>query len=670
MAPIIPFLALIVLTQFSVLHSIHDDGNRHDHDCPRFPCGKLGDLAFPYTQRDRPDCGMFVVKGCNSSTNQSVQVQLEQGGRWYEVDEISQGDTLTIYDEILAKRDCQSLNKLSLPNLPYVSFEIAPNITLCKCKTALNLSLPKEAEFRHTSCDNYTIYYRRPKPPRSGGDTNEDDRLRSLCHCPTIQLPLTNPPPDNGSLFDLLTPNVSVKVHVSEPCWSCHWRGGACLAINQSFHCSIERHHKNTTTLTKKTGTNKMGLKLGIGIGSSVVLMILLLTIFVFRRRRRNKQKHVSSSDFSSKSDLENNTTLCFGVPIFSYNELVEATNNFDDRKVLGDGGFGTVYYGKLQDGREVAIKRLYQHNFRRLQQFINEVEILTRLRHKNLVSLYGCTSRRSRELLLVYEFIPNGTVADHLHGDLARSGSLTWSVRMSIAIETAAALAYLHASDIIHRDVKTNNILLDDNFSVKVADFGLSRLFPNDVTHVSTAPQGTPGYVDPEYHQCYQLTEKSDVYSFGVVLIELISSMPAVDISRHRHEINLATLAINKIQKSAFDELIDTNLGYRSCEQVTGMTNSVAELAFRCLQQEKELRPSMQEVLEELQRIQSEAYKFESVQQEEHTDCEALPSMRPPPSPLTGDEIVLLKDIRLPASPISVTDRWISQRTTPNASE
>ena len=122
----------------------------------------------------------------------------------------------------------------------------------------------------------------------------------------------------------------------------------------------------------------------------------------------------------------------------------------------------------------------------------MNEIEILACLRHPNLVSLYGCTSRHCRELLLVYEYIPNGTVADHLHGEQAKPGSLSWNTRMSIAIQTASALSYLHASEVIHRDVKTNNILLDNNFCVKVADFGLSRLFPTDVTHVSTAPQGT----------------------------------------------------------------------------------------------------------------------------------------------------------------------------------
>ncbi|XP_028098068.1 LEAF RUST 10 DISEASE-RESISTANCE LOCUS RECEPTOR-LIKE PROTEIN KINASE-like 1.2 isoform X7 [Camellia sinensis] len=316
---------------------------------------------------------------------------------------------------------------------------------------------------------------------------------------------------------------------------------------------------------------------------------------------------------------------------------------------------------GKLQDGREVAVKRLYEHNYKRVRQFMNEIEILTRLRHRNLVTLYGCTSRLSRELLLVYEYIPNGTVADHIHGDRAKDRPLVWSIRMSIAIETASALTYLHASDIIHRDVKTNNILLDNNFCVKVADFGLSRLFPNDVTHVSTAPQGTPGYVDPEYHQCYQLTDKSDVYSFGVVLIELISSMTAVDISRHRHEINLANLAINRIQHRAFNELIDPSLGFESDSSIERMTTMVAEVAFQCLQLEKEMRPTMEEVLRALKEIQDS--------KDENTgdvieNAEVLTSTRPPPSP-EGDNIVLLKNGKELPSPDAVTDRWVSSSST-----
>ncbi|CAK9151268.1 unnamed protein product [Ilex paraguariensis] len=395
--------------------------------------------------------------------------------------------------------------------------------------------------------------------------------------------------------------------------------------------------------------------------------VIVIIICFIIRRRKKISYllSRNTSSDPSSKPDLEGGS-IYFGVPVFSYAELEEATNNFDASKELGDGGFGTVYHGKLRDGRDVAVKRLYEHNYKRVEQFMNEVEILTRLRHKNLVSLYGCTSRHSRELLLVYEYIPNGTVADHLHGDRATAGSLTWPIRMNIAIETANALAYLHASDIIHRDVKTNNILLDDSFCVKVADFGLSRLFPTDVSHVSTAPQGTPGYVDPEYHQCYQLTDKSDVYSFGVVLVELISSMPAVDIGRHRHEINLANLAVNRIQRCAFNELIDSSLGFELDTTVNRMTTSVAELAFRCLQLEKEMRPTMDEVLEALKEIHGgEEYRAEK--KEDNND--GLESVRPPPSP-ESEDVVLLRSINMvPGSPNSVADIWVSSSTTTSTS-
>ncbi|KAJ8464159.1 hypothetical protein OPV22_026711 [Ensete ventricosum] len=359
---------------------------------------------------------------------------------------------------------------------------------------------------------------------------------------------------------------------------------------------------------------NKNKFVIGICVGVGCLVMASFCCFFYYHCSRRRKQQSSFllsrnvSSDPTSERDLESGSEQ-YHTQIFMYEELEGATDGFSTSNVLGDGGFGTVYKGKLRDGRTVAIKRFYKNNYRLVEQFINEVYILSSIRHQNLVTLYGCTSRSSRELLLVYEYVPNGTVADHLHGCRACEEALTWPLRMSIAIETADALTYLHAvtPQIIHRDVKTTNILLDRCFHVKVGDFGLSRLFPVNATHVSTAPQGTPGYVDPDYHQCYQLTDKSDVYSFGVMLVELISSKPAVDISRPSRDINLANMAIDKIQKQELDQLVDPKLCFRSDSNTRTMIERVAGVAFRCLQTEKEMRPAIKEVLEVLKGIEDE---------------------------------------------------------------
>ncbi|GMH19021.1 hypothetical protein Nepgr_020862 [Nepenthes gracilis] len=429
-------------------------------------------------------------------------------------------------------------------------------------------------------------------------------------------------------------------------CGECEDGGGQCGFDwdlgDFTCYCSTENPNCNNTGSKSKTG-----LLIGIAAGATCMLVLLLGCGFLLLTRRR-KQLHISHSEgyqlaatpssgglpssngftttaatttatttnlsqsissySTSKSEVANRRSTYFGVQVFSYTELEAATNNFDESRELGDGGFGTVYYGELPDGRIIAVKRLHEKNYKRVEQFVNEVEILARLRHKNLVTLYGCTSKRSPKLLLVYEYIPNGTVADHLHRKRPEIGLLTWATRLNIAIETADALSYLHASDVIHRDVKTANILLDNNFQVKVADFGLSRLFPNDATHVSTAPQGTPGYLDPEYFQLYQLTEKSDVYSFGVVLFELISSKEAVDVTRHKLDVNLANMAINRIRNEALHELVDPCLGFENDYDVQEMIKSVAELACQCLHNDKDIRPTMSEVFEILKGIREKS--------------------------------------------------------------
>ncbi|KAK9065265.1 hypothetical protein SSX86_016648 [Deinandra increscens subsp. villosa] len=451
-------------------------------------------------------------------------------------------------------------------------------------------------------------------------------------------------------LSEILGRGFELEWHRMEDCDKCEDSNGRCGHHNTTgFICFCPDGRTNRGNC--KGSKINVKRKLLIGFGSAGFAVLVMFGAFCIWRQRNKKKRYYgssymsrrASSHTSSMADPEKNGAY-HGVQIFKYRELEKATGHFDPVNELGDGGFGTVYQGKLKDGRVVAVKRLYENNYKRVEQFMNEVGILAHLRHRNLVSLYGCTTHHSRELLLVYEYIPNGTVADHLHGEKSSPGSPTWCTRMNIAIETASALVYLHASDVIHRDVKTNNILLDTSFTVKVADFGLSRLFPNNVTHVSTAPQGTPGYVDPEYHECYQLTSKSDVYSFGVVLVELISSKPAVDITRHRHEINLSTMALNKIQNDAVHELVDPNLGYETEYAVRKMINGVAELAFQCLQSDRDSRPSMDEVLECLVGIQNGRMNTKNKQ-------DLLDE--------TSDDIVLLKDRSQNMSPDSVAVAW-----------
>ncbi|CAH8383096.1 unnamed protein product [Eruca vesicaria subsp. sativa] len=438
------------------------------------------------------------------------------------------------------------------------------------------------------------------------------------------------------------------ELGVSHDCSQCIKSGGSC-GYNQTLstfvcYCDDKPHRR---TCGDKGLSSAAKAEIGSGVGLVGVILIAIGLFCLLRRRRKTQTNQYTSKDlpvtfYSSRvtssyptsttissnsnhsllpslSNLQNGSTY-FGVQVFSYEELEEATDNFS--RELGS-GFGTVYYGMLKDGREVAVKRLYQRSLKRVEQFKNEIEILKSLKHPNLVILYGCTSRHSRELLLVYEYISNGTLADHLHGDLldhlhgdlldhlqrdrAEPRPLCWLVRLNIAIETASALSFLHNSGIIHRDIKTANILLDEDYTVKVADFGLSRLFPMDKTHISTAPQGTPGYVDPEYYQCYRLNEKSDVYSFGVVLMELISSKEAVDINRHHLDINLANMAVSKIQNNALHELVDPSLGFTKDPEVKRKMMAVAELAFRCLQLERKVRPSMDEIVEILKGIKGE---------------------------------------------------------------
>ncbi|XP_051222849.1 LEAF RUST 10 DISEASE-RESISTANCEUS RECEPTOR-LIKE PROTEIN KINASE-like 1.2 [Lolium perenne] len=446
-------------------------------------------------------------------------------------------------------------------------------------------------------------------------------------------------------------------------CDGCRRVHGECRLLDRlSFQCFCPdgklcpSFAQSNSTTHPDRGNFKLKI-IGTGIATALLSLIVLSIVCMVHNVRRKRKRSASLDGLtidggSPLASPKKEFTLAGSLltHIFTYEELDEATDRFSDTRVLGSGGFGTVYKGILRDRSVVAVKRLYKNSYKSVEQFENEVDILSRLRHPNLVAFYGCTSSQGsccRDLLLAYEFVPNGTLADHLHCG-GEAPLLAWPTRLSIAVEVAAALAYLHARQVVHRDVKTSNILLDEEFHVKLADFGLSRLFAPDATHVSTAPQGTPGYVDPAYHHRYQLTDKSDVYSFGVVLVELVSSRPAVDMARDGADVNLACMAVRMIQCCEIDRLVDLRLGYGSAASETVKTvDLVAEVAFRCLQPEQDVRPCISEVLDVLR----EAHQ----RMMEKADCAAR-------------DAELLKESR-DDSPDSVMHQWISPATTYNHS-
>nr|DAD29465.1 TPA_asm: hypothetical protein HUJ06_030933 [Nelumbo nucifera] len=232
--------------------------------------------------------------------------------------------------------------------------------------------------------------------------------------------------------------------------------------------------------------------------------------------------------------------------------ELGKATDQYNENRVLGQGGQGTVYKGMLSDGRIVVIKKSKILDESKLEQFINEIVILSQINHRNVVKLLGCCLETEIPLL-VYEFISGETLFYNIHHK-NEDFSLSWDNRLRIATEVAGPVAYLHSAasiPIYHRDIKSSNIFLDDKYRAKVADFGTSRSIAIDKTHLTTIVQGTFGYLDPEYFQSSQFTEKSDVYSFGVVLVELLTGEKPISYTRPTEGRNLVTYFISSMDEN-----------------------------------------------------------------------------------------------------------------------
>ncbi|KAL5771022.1 hypothetical protein ACOSP7_015176 [Xanthoceras sorbifolium] len=299
----------------------------------------------------------------------------------------------------------------------------------------------------------------------------------------------------------------------------------------------------------------------------------------------------------------------------FSTSDIERATSNFDDSRILGEGGFGRVYSGVLEDGTKVAVKVLKRDDQQGGREFLAEVEMLSRLHHRNLVKLIGiCIEEHAR--CLVYELIPNGSVESHLHGVEKESAPLGWDARLKIALGAGRGLAYLHEDSsprVIHRDFKSSNILLEHDFTPKVSDFGLARsAMDEENAHISTRVMGTFGYVAPEYAMTGHLLVKSDVYSYGVVLLELLSGRKPVDMTQQPGQENLVAWARPLLtSREGLETIIDPSLGD---DIPFDNVAKVAAIASMCVQPEVSHRPFMGEVVQALKLVCNECDEAKEV--------------------------------------------------------
>ncbi|TYJ16984.1 hypothetical protein E1A91_A09G019400v1 [Gossypium mustelinum] len=372
------------------------------------------------------------------------------------------------------------------------------------------------------------------------------------------------------------------------------------------FRCERRIRNKNNYSLTS----------IIVGCSTSVGTLFLLLATWSMYKVLKRKQKFTLKQKYFKRNGglllqqhLSSNEGNVDKIKLFTSKEMEKATNYYNENRILGQGGQGTVYKGMLIDGSIVAIKKSkmvegMKFDEKKVEQFINEVIILSQINHRNVVKLLGCCLE-AEVPLLVYEFIPNGTLYDLIHNQNEEL-PLTWEMRLRIAIEIANALFYLHSAasaPIYHRDIKSSNILLDDKYRAKVSDFGTSRSVALEQTHLTTRVQGTFGYMDPEYFRSSQFTEKSDVYSFGVVLIELLTGQKPISAEQSEPVRSLVSYFLHSMQENSLFNILDPMVVKVGPKQEIIV---LALLAKRCLNLNGKKRPTMKKVAMELELIKA----------------------------------------------------------------
>ncbi|KAM7481426.1 hypothetical protein LguiB_006009 [Lonicera macranthoides] len=540
-------------------------------NCP-YRCSNSSNITIPYPFGIGANCAFneaFVIT-CNDSVSPAKPFISQFGVEVLEI--LLSSQNARVYNPLVISLNGNFTNRSSLFARTYnfsavLAWKIDGNCTQCAINTDCWTSDTREGEFR---CLCRAGYEGNPYLPNGCQDVNEceDPRYRIFCS------------------------------------------SGICENIEGGRIC-------------KPNKLSNKGRMVFIGTGTGFGVVFLLLgSWWLHKQLKRRRKIKLKQKFFKRNGGLllkQELSTRKEGhvekTKLFTSKELEKATDRYNKSRILGHGGQGTVYKGMLDDGRIVAIKMSKMVDEGNLQQFINEVVILSQINHRNIVKLHGCCLE-TEVPLLVYEFIPNGTLSQYIHHE-NEEFPLSWNLRLRIAIEAATSLSYLHSSasvPIYHRDIKSSNILLDDKYRAKVADFGTSRSIAIDQTHLTTRVLGTFGYLDPEYFQSSQFTDKSDVYSFGVVLVELLTSQKPISSTSSGEGQSLATNFIIAMEENRLFDILDARVIREAPkDEIMG----VANLANGCLNLNGRKRPTMNEVARGLELIRMSNGASKTIQQD-----------------------------------------------------
>ncbi|XP_050893097.1 LEAF RUST 10 DISEASE-RESISTANCE LOCUS RECEPTOR-LIKE PROTEIN KINASE-like 2.4 [Lathyrus oleraceus] len=484
---------------------------------PSINCGHLGQIEFPFTTPQHPNCGMLTIHGCDDPEPESTK-SIQNNNRWFNILEIKPF-TITIRDDrlrdLLQQKSCQVLtyNSMFTVNTPLVSSHLQNYVTVFGC----NINSTIDLQQYYSSVSNSTSICINLDASNESIVVVTDSTISNSNHlkgCSKVELPTKYEVPrvDPEDLFYFLIADIAIEVQVSRDCASCHdLDEGQCrLDTKGQFYCHQGQSNKTrliVTTVASSTG---------------VLGVLALLAWFLRRRFISNKNSPYQIIELF----LKNHGHLA--AKRYTYTDIKKATNSFKNK--LGQGGYGSVYKGKLQDGSLVAVKVLSESNGNG-EEFINEVASISVTSHVNVVSLLGFCLEGSKRAL-IYDYMPNGSLEKFIYQDkdlLKRNFPLSCKTIYNIAIGVARGLEYLHKgcnTKILHFDIKPHNILLDGDFCPKISDFGLAKICPRKESIISLlGARGTAGYIAPEVfsRNFGSVSHKSDVYSYGMMVLEMV---------------------------------------------------------------------------------------------------------------------------------------------------